>query len=617
MIARNTLAALLAGSLASTAGAAANEEYLPVKKSTFVNLLDLLVQKGVIDKKDAKGLVKEAEDEAKAEARKEQARAESDAKAAGGAVAGTDATATAEPGKGKPAAKSIHVGYVPEFVKKEIREQVRAELRDEVLKDARQTAKVEKWSFADALPDWIHRIHPYFDARVRFSDEFYADDNAPVYDWMAVNRENNNGGLSTALARNQAYWNTGNERITTKTLSNGQVVAYANSSDRLRINERFRLGFDMDIAEGLKAGVRLTTTNIYSPVSTNQNLGNYNQSWIVALDRAYLQYDFKDAKGNDWFTAWAGRIANPFMSTEMQYSAMLSFEGLVGTFRYRFNQDDPTVAAYHTPSATGRYGINLGPQSPDTLFATFGVLPLQEVNLSSSDKWLFAAQVGADWLVHDEDRLKVAAAYYDYKNIQARRNSFDSHAYDWSAPDFMQHGNTLVAINDAKNQPACNTGSMGAQNVCLVGLGSGFQVMDITAAFDYAGFAPTHVLLTADYAKNFGFDSNYIYRQFGDRVSPKTNAYMVRLDVGHPEVKRFNDWNVFFSYRYIERDAILDAFNDPIFHLGGTNTKGWTIGGQYAIATNTWLDLRWLSADQIDGPPLGIDTLNLDINAKF
>ncbi|MGZ8243987.1 putative porin [Methylomagnum sp.] len=601
MIARNTLAALLAGSLASTATAAPNEEYLPVKKSTFVNLLDLLVQKGVIEKKDAKGLVKEAEEEAKAEARKEQARAEAEAKAASGAeaagAAAESAAATGQPGKGKAGSKSIHVGYVPEFVKKEIRDEVRAELKADVLKDARQTAVKEKWAFSDLIPGWVNRIHPYIDARVRFSDEFFASDNAQFFDWMAVNRENTSGGLSEALARNTAIQNT--------------------THDRLRINERFRVGFDADIAEGLKAGFRLTTTNIYSPVSTNQNLGNYNQTWIVALDRAYLQYDFMDAKGNDWFSLWGGRIANPFMSTEMQYSAMLSFEGLVGTFRYRFNQDDPTVAAYHAPSATGRYGVNLGPQSPDTVFATFGVLPLQEVNLSSSDKWLFAAQVGADWLVHDESRLKMAAAYYDYKNVYARRNGFDSHAYDWTAPDFMQRGNSLVAINDAKNQPGCNTGSLGAQNVCLVGLASGFQVMDITAAFDYAGFAPTHVLLTADYAKNFGFNASRIFNQFGDRISPKTNAYMVRLDVGRPEVRHFNDWNVFFSYRYIERDAVLDAFNDPIFHQGGTNIKGWTIGGQYAIATNTWLDLRWLSADQIDGPPLGIDTLNLDINAKF
>lgn len=592
--ARTTLAAALLGPLATSAALAEEDrEATLVNRNMTVNLIEALVQKGILDRASADAMIRDAKSKAVKEAKEEMAREATEAKAAAPAAPAPSASAAAPDGKAKPD-KTIHVGYVPEFVKKEIHDQVRAELKDEVLRDVKKTAKAEQWNFADALPDWIHRIKPYMDARIRFSDEFFQQDNAQFYDWMAINED---GGISQALAKNQAYLNT--------------------THDRLRINERFRVGFDADIAEGLKAGFRLTTTNIYSPVSTNQNLGDYNHAWIVALDRAFLQYDFVDSKGNDWFSIWGGRIPNPFMSTEMVYSAMLSFEGIVGTARWRFGQDDPNVSAYHAPSATGRYGVNLGPQTPNTVFATLGVLPLQEVNFSSTDKWVFAAQAGFDWLPFQDSRLKMAAAYYDFTNVRAIRNSLDSATYDWTAPQFMQKGNTLVAINDAKNQTACNTGALGAQNVCLVGLASNFEVLDITAAFDYAGFAPTHVLLTADYAKNFGFDANYIYNEFGDTYSPHTNAYMVRLDVGRPELKRFNDWNVFFSYRYIESDAILDAFNDPIFHQGGTNAKGWTAGFQYGLASNTWLDFRWLSSDQVSGPPLSIDTLNVDLNARF
>lgn len=593
MIPKKTLVALLAGSLAATAQAEDREETL-INRNTTLNLIDALVKKGVLDKESADIMIRDAKAKAVKQAKEELAR-----EAAPPAAATTEpAASTAGPGAqaaaGKAGSKSIHVGYVPEFVKKEIRDEVRAELRADVLKDARKAAKEEKWSFADALPDWISRIRPFFDARLRLSDEFFASGNAQYFDWMAINEE---GGISQALARNRAFLNT--------------------SRDRLRLTELFRVGFEANITDGLKAGFRLTTTNMYSSVSANQTLGDYNQSWLVAIDRAFLQYDFVDGQGNDWFTLWGGRIPNPYMSTEMMYSPMLSFEGLVGTFRWRFDQSDSVVAAYHAPSLTGRWGINLGPQTPDTLFATLGILPIEDVNFSSSDKWLFGGQMGADWLVYGESRLKVATAYYHYRNVRARRNSFDSFEYDWTAPAFMQKGNSLVAINDAKNQPDCNTGSLGAQNVCLVGLASGFQIFNVTAAFDYAGFAPTHVLLTADFAKNFGFNGNYIYRQFGDRISPKTNAYMVRIDVGRPEMRHLNDWSVFFSYRYIERDAILDAFNDPVFHQGGTDTRGWVIGATYGLATNTWLNFRWLTADTIDGPPLGIDTLNLDLNVRF
>ncbi len=588
-IARRTIATALAGSIACGAAAAGQgEEYLPVKKSTFVNLLDLLVQKGVIEKKDARGLVKEAEDDARSEARKREVQADTE---------GESRAAAAVPGQTQKAVndkKSIHVGYVPEIVKNEIRNQVRAELKSDVLKDAKQTAIQEKWAFTDLMPSWISRIHPYIDGRIRFSDEFYPSGNAPYFNWLAINNE---GGISQALAKNNAFLNT--------------------TVDRLRIQERFRAGFDADISDAVKAGFRLTTTNFYSPVSTNQTLANYDGNWIVALDRAFLQYDFKDDKGNDWFTLWGGRIPNVFMSTEMMYSPMLSFSGLVGTFRYHFNQDDSAVSSYHAPSPTSRNGINLGRQTPDSVFATLGILPIQNIDFSSRDKYMFAAQAGADWLPFSDSRFKIATAYYDYKNIRAMRNSYDSPTYDWTAPEFLQKGNSLGAINDAKNQSSCNTGALGAQNVCLVGLASGFQVLDVTAVFDYAGFAPNHVMLTGDFATNLAFDQNYIMTEFGDDISPETNAYEVRLDVGRPELRRFNEWNFFFSYRYIERDALLDAFNDPIFHQGGTNTKGWSVGAQYALMTNTWFDLRWMSGDVISGPPLSIDTLNFDLNAKF
>lgn len=590
-IARTFLAGALAGAFAWPAHAAPtaqSEEYLPVKKSTFVNLLDLLVQKGVIEKKDARGLVTEAEEEAKSEARKREATARQEEKAAAGAGA---VGAVAAGGKDK---KSINVGYVPEFVQRQIREQVRAELKNDVLKDVKQTAIQEKWAFSDMLPSWVNRLHPFIDSRIRFSPEFYDADNAPAFNWLAINNE---GGISQALVKDNAFLNT--------------------TVDRMRIQQRYRVGLDADFAGGLKSQFRLTTTNFFNPVSTNQNFGNYEGNWLVAIDRAFIEYDYNDDQGTNWFSFYGGRIPNLFMSTEMVYSQMLSFSGLVGTFNYHFDEDDSAVSAYHNQPPTGRMGVNLGPQSPNSIFATLGVLPLEDLDFTAHDKYMYAAQLGADWLAYSDSRLKLGAAYYGYENVRAIRNAYDSFTYNWTAPRFLQKGNSLGAINDAQNQTTCNVGPLGAQNVCLVGLASGFQVADFTAAFDYAGFAPTHILLTADYAKNFGFSESYIKNMFGETITPETDAWMVRLDIGRPVIRRFNDWSVYTSYRYIERDAVMDAFNDPIFHQGGTDAKGWMIGAQYGLAADTWVDMRWLSSDAISGPPLSIDTLNIDLNAKF
>lgn len=611
--ANKTLLGLLAGLLVSNASAGASDEILPVKKSTFVNLVDLLVQRGVINQQEGKGLVSAAEQEA------------AEAKAAN--ITGTAAatrtdnelpTDTAN-AKTKNAGKIKHVGYVPEFVKKEIRDQVRAELKNEVINDVKQDAKTEGWGIPAALPEWVAAIHPSFDIRVRFANEFYAKDNAGgiendgfdangnfvgPYNWLAINRVGNTaqGGLYRQIALNP------NEAIL-----NNQV-------DRLRIRERFRLGFEANIAEGLKSGVRLATSNIYSPVSNDQTLGNTGQSFDFVVDRAYLQYDYIDDRKTNWFSVYAGRFINPFMSTDVVFDPDLSFQGVAGSFRLPFNTGSSTLNAYKKPNPTARTGINQGQQTPDSLFLTLGVFPIQDINVSVNDKWLYAGQLGADWLVFGDSRINFAASYYEYKNINAKLNPIYSHENDWTVPQFVQKGNSMVAITDANTLNGICDDPVG----CLFGLASEFKIFNATAIFDYAGFAPAHVLLTADYAKNLGFDQQRIANEFytdvltnGGNIEPRTNAYQARVDIGHPEIRRWGDWSINLAYRYVQRDAVLDAFTDSMFHQGGTDAKGWALGTQYGLAKNTWLNLRWFSTDAIDGPKYSVDTLSVDLNARF
>jgi len=99
--------------------------------------------------------------------------------------------------------------------------------------------------------------------------------------------------------------------------------------------------------------------------------------------------------------------------------------------------------------------------------------------------------------------------------------------------------------------------------------------------------------------------------------SVHTNAFQVRLDVGNAEINYANDWNLLLAYRYLERDALLDAFTDTIFHQGGTDAKGWMVGGSYGVAKNTSLMLRWFTTEAIDGPPLDINTLTMDLTMRL
>ncbi|MDP3389801.1 MAG: putative porin [Methylococcaceae bacterium] len=607
-----------------TTGAFADkpEEMVQVKKSTLVNLVDLLVQRGVINKDEGKGLVSAAEQEA-LEAKQVASQTVAPIAEEAAPLAADAGTATAQ---GKSASKPKHVSYVPEFVKKEIRDQVRAELKDEVIAGVKQDAKSEGWGIPASLPEWVAAINPSFDMRIRFSDEFYGDDNeggieqggidandkfTGPYNWLSINRAGNTpqGGLIKQVALNP------NEAILN------------NQKDRLRIRERFRLGFEAKIADGLKAGVRFATSNIRNPVSNDQTLGNTGQSFDFAIDRAYLQYDYLDDKNTNWFSVYAGRIINPFVSTDVVFDPDLSFEGVAGSVRLPFNRGSSKLNGYKAPNPTARFGINQGQQTPDSVFLTLGVFPIQDIDVSVNDKWLYGGQLGADWLVFNDSRFNIATSYYEYKNINARKNTIGSHANDWTAPQFVQKGNSMVAITDANTlNGVCDAnpdGSAANSDVgCLFGLASEFKIFNATAMFDYAGFAPAHVLVTADYAKNLGFNRQRILNEFGNSyastdLQERTNAYQARVDVGHPEMKRWGDWSVNLAYRYVQRDAVLDAFTDSIFHQGGTDAKGWVLGAQYGLVKNTWLNLRWLSTDAIDGPKYSIDTLNVDLNARF
>ena len=77
------------------------------------------------------------------------------------------------------------------------------------------------------------------------------------------------------------------------------------------------------------------------------------------------------------------------------------------------------------------------------------------------------------------------------------------------------------------------------------------------------------------------------------------------------------NWRVDLAYRYLERDAVVDAFADSDFHLGGTDAKGYILSGDYGLRDDTWLTTTLLSSDSIDGPPLGIDTFQMVINVRF
>ncbi|SCX38756.1 Putative porin [Nitrosospira sp. Nsp1] len=557
-------AAVVIAVFASGAQARTEErQKVEILYETTLNLIHLLVEQGVIKREAANEMIRKAEEKARVAQQAQE-------KASPPAVEG--------PKKGE-----VRVTYVPEHIKKEIRD----ELRDAVVGQAKQ----EGWGDVNVVPEWASRFKLEGDIRLREQADFYASTNAPAANFQAI----------------------------------GQQIDNTTEDSLHRERLRMRLGINANVTRGVDMGLRLTTGNINdpattgsilggplsmgSPTSTLQTLGTFNSKFGFVLDQAYLKLS-----PWDWITVKGGRFPNPF------------FVGTVGDVYTGTIRDVPhtipTAGVIHTDLLWDAdlnfegLAINLHPWLKENRtmkpFLNAGIFPLQQINQSETvkakDKWFYGAQAGVEWIPDELDtKVRVGAAYYDYRNISGVRNpAFGDTLFNQTATLFRQKGNSLFNI-DNDGDPTTN----------LWALAADYRIANVTMVADYSRFKPIHVVGTVDYARNVGYNQNRIFTRTGQNIKPETDAYQIRLTVGYPVISERHQWQIFGFYRYSERDSMLDAFTDSNYLLGGTNHKGYTIHGLYGVAHNTWFGLRYNSYNQISGLPLGIDSINLDLNARF
>lgn len=552
-------AAILLAAAGLPAQAGNQREELLELRNTILNLVDQLVANKVITPEQAAHMKAEA-----------QARAKQQAAAQVASETVDEPAPQDAPGK-----KVVRVPYVPEFVKEDIRNQVKAELRAEVHADVVATAKQEKWGTADALPEWVNRFRWYGDIRFREEGWFMDDENqANTYpNFLAIN---DFGGIT------------------------GPDTFLNFTENRHRQRLRLRLGFDAVASEEIGVHARFGTGIAEEPLSLNQTQGRGFEQYQFSVDRAYVRWGKRRRDDQpEWLVVQAGRIPTPYLHTDMVWDPDLAFEGVSAQLSHGLS-----------------FGRELfGDDEPSTrLHLTLGASPYEEAELafdddSSNDKWLIAGQLGLEHAFGAQAEVEVAAALYDFGNTVGKFNpdgAFGSVRYDWTAPRFQQKGNTMYPIKfDAAGNPT------------LFGLASDYTLVNVIGRASLHYFAPVEVRLTADYVRNIAYDRGDILARTGALVSPRNEGYHMLLNVGYEHLDRFGEWQVFGSYKYLQRDAVLDALTESNFHRGGTDAKGWTLAGSLGLTSHTWVQLRYMSSDQIDLAPLGIDILQFDINTQF
>ncbi|WP_162095192.1 putative porin [Pseudomonas chlororaphis] len=559
----NRLSLAIGMVIATLVGPVAAAPAAPSENAT-INLIRLLVQQGVLKQEQADGLIAQAEREA------QQARQANTAVAAGPA---------ATPG-------DVRVQYVPAIVRDQIRDQVKAEVM--------ATAKQENWAQPNTFPDWVSRISFDGDIRLRDESRYYSGSNSnEIVDFAKLNDK-------------------GPYDVNPNSSSNLPPLLNTREDRENLFRLRARLGMKAQVAEDWTAGIRIGTGSDNNPVSTTQTLGGGFGKKDIWLDQGYLTW-----KATDELTLTGGRIANPFFSTDLLYSTDLNFDGVAAIFNHKLSRD---------------WG----------LFGTVGAFPVEYTNDTSTsngfdkeesdNKWLYGAQIGANWAINSNHRLKGALAYYRFDDIEGQRSGAcepwagapgcDS---DGSRVAFMQKGNSVFLLRDITPNPLNPAATAQPQ---FVGLASEFNLLDLNLVWDADLPENFKLRSQANYIHNLGYDEGEMRKRSEGQIvnnldsngelESGANAWMVQFTLGNSlELAKQGDWNLFAGYKYIQPDALPDGFNDSSFHLGGTNAKGYFLGGNYGLAKNVFATGRWLSSEAVYGAPFDIDVLQLEINTRF
>jgi Putative porin len=504
-------------------------------RNTVVNLLQALVDQGVISREKAAQMVKAAQDKAAA-----------------------DAAALAKADEG-----AVRVPYVPQIVKDEIAKQVAEEVKPGVVADVLHEAKTEKWGVPGALADWLTRTRLSGEVTLREEGLFYDSTNAhnQFLNYYAINQA---GSIAKA----------------------GQNAFLDDDETRIRFRGRARLAVESDLTDSITTGMRLVTGNTSDLVSETQTVDG-TAPYQFGLDELYIRLDERNDQRFPWLTVVGGRFLNPYQTpTDLIFHKDLTFTGV---------------------ATTVRVGLEDGSPEQSQIFFTLGANPIQEIEFSAQDKWLVAAQLGTDFRFGDAQRVRLAGAFFDYFNVTGRLNPPGSPGlYNYTAPAFMRYGNTVFDIANLAD-PTSN----------LFALASKFRLANLNATYTL-GIGRYVLSVTADAVRNFGFHEVEVEANTGYYVAPRTTGYQGEVGFGDPSVLRAGDWRGVIGYRYLQGDAVIDGFTDSDFHyFGGTNARGYYLRGDYGVAERVWLRLRYLSANEIDGPRFGVDTLQFDVNARF
>jgi len=566
--------------------------------NVVINLINRLVDRGLLPKEDAVDLIRQAE--ADAERTRERQEITEGAVAQTAAMAQAAAQIATQAAAPPPTEDSMRVTYIPEIVKAQLRDQIKSEMIAAIRNGDEITPN------RPMAPEWTSRIRISGDVRLRADKTAFPD-----------------GNDNTGSFPNFNAINTGVPFDTSGTVFSPQLNVDQN---RQRLRVRARLAFDVDMREGFSGGIRIATGDTPTPLSTNQTLGAANQGQggnfsktALWLDRGFLKYELGGQPGRN-LAMMVGRFENPFFTpSEMVWDIDVNFDGVGMSSKYQLSN-------WFTPFIVGGAFPVF---NTDLNFATN-----QPAKFKSTDKWLYGGQAGFEIKPKKNFVAKLAGAYYHFDGAEGRLsdpftplNPQDQGNTDDTRPSFAQKGNTYMALRDIVPSALNDFGTTNQYQ--YFGLATAFRELVLSGKLDYNGFETVQISAFGEFAKNLAFKQGEIDAKAVNNRGPLgvdnapakfdggDMAWLGGVRVGHAVFQKRGDWNLAAIYRHVESDALMDAFTDSNFGLGGTNMKGYTFTGSVALSAAVNLQARFMSANEIAGPPMKSDTFFLELFGRF
>ena len=195
---------------------------------------------------------------------------------------------------------------------------------------------------------------------------------------------------------------------------------------------------------------------------------------------------------------------------------------------------------------------------------------------SGADQGLFGGQVGGK-VALNKGSAWLAVAYYDYGNVKNNPTLFRVSGFGNSVTTVS--GPPLVAsyIND-------------------------YNIIDVNAQFKWK-LNTVEATVLADFIQNMSPDNENTAWLAGIALRGK----------GKP-----TDWDFSYSYRVLEKDAVIGAFTDSDFAGGGTNSEGHRFAAGISPLANARLGVTWfVNQRDPDGADTHYERLMADVEVKF